>query len=264
MARFCPLFSGSSGNSFYIGSARAGILVDAGRSAKQLADMLSFCGIDISAVKAIFVTHEHSDHIAGLRVFTGKQLIPVYASAGTLRELERNGCLSGKIAAEPVGPGGVACAGMMISSFSVPHDSAECVGFRIQTEDGRVAAVSTDLGTITPEAHKQLLNADLTVLESNHDIGMLRNGPYPYPLKRRILSETGHLSNSDCADELELLAKAKASRFVLAHLSRDNNTPELAFQTSLCALTVTGMKQNTDFTLSVAPRENRTGEMIIF
>ena len=262
MARFCPLFSGSTGNSFYIGSPRAGVLIDAGRSAKQLTDALRLCGVDVSAVKAIFITHEHSDHIAGLRVFAAKNHLPVYASAGTLRELEKAGCLNGfpTAAAEPEG---VLCAGMRISSFPVPHDSAECVGYRVETEDGRIAAFSTDLGCLSKATHEKLSDADLVVLESNHDVGMLKNGPYPYPLKRRILSDRGHLSNADCAEELSRLAQRKAARFVLAHLSRENNTPELAYQTSLCTLTLAGMKAGRDFSLSVAPRDCG-GEMVIF
>ena len=264
MARFCPLFSGSSGNSYYIGSATEGILVDAGRSAKQITDMLGACGIDPDAVRAIFVTHEHSDHVSGLRVLASRRHIPVFASAGTLNALETMGCLNEKIQANIIGAGGISVAGMQVTPFRISHDSAECVGYRIETSDGRKVALSTDLGYLTEQVRNCLSDSDMVVLESNHDIRMLENGPYPYVLKRRILSKTGHLSNDACAAELKLLVRSGATRFVLAHLSKENNTPDLAFQTSLCELKLSGMKQGRDFELYVAPRANIENRTIIF
>ncbi len=263
MARFCPLFSGSSGNCYYIGSAREGILIDAGRSARQIAAMLKRCGIEPSAVKAVFVTHEHSDHIAGLRVFASRFRLPVYASGGTLAALDGMGCLDPAFPSREIG-GGVECAGMSVTPFPISHDSAECVGYRVELEDGRTVALSTDLGCLSAETRRSLTGADLVVLESNHDVGMLQNGPYPYPLKRRILSKTGHLSNTDCAAELGGLAASGTTRFVLAHLSAENNTPELAYQTALCSLTLSGLKAGRDFELYVAPRENSGGKILIF
>lgn len=264
MARFCPLFSGSSGNSYYIGSAREGILVDVGRSAKQVADMLGACNIDISSIRAIFVTHEHSDHVAGLRVFASRHHVPVYASAGTLDALKTMGCLNEKIVSSVIDSSGTECAGMRITPFPISHDSAECVGYRIETPDGRKIALSTDLGYLSEEVRHNLAGSDMVVLESNHDVRMLENGPYPYVLKRRILSDTGHLSNDACASELDSLVRSGSTRFVLAHLSRENNTPDLAFQTSLCSLKMSGMRQGKDFELFVAPRENVEARTIIF
>lgn len=264
MARLCPLFSGSSGNSYYIGSAAEGVLVDAGRSARQMVQMLQSCGIDMGAVRAIFVTHEHTDHVKGLRVLASRFHLPVYSSAGTLTELERMGCLNGDFERDVIEEGGMECAGMFIRPFHTSHDSAESVGYRIQTHDGRSVSVSTDLGFLSGEVRDALSGSDLVVLESNHDIGMLNNGPYPYPLKKRILSDKGHLSNMACSEELCGLAERGTVRFVLAHLSAENNTPELAYQTSLCALTMAGRKQGTDFELSVAPRENSDGRIMIF
>lgn len=264
MARFCALFSGSSGNSYYIGSEQAGILIDAGRTAKQLDNMLEHCAIKPEAVQAVFVTHEHSDHIKGLRVFASKHHLPVFASAGTLSELELLDCLSPKYEAKVIGDSGMECAGMFIKPFHTSHDCAESVGYRIETRDGRSVAVSTDLGFLSDEVRRELTGADMIVLESNHDVGMLQTGPYPYYLKRRILSKTGHLSNTDCAGELCGFAGSGTTRFVLAHLSSENNTPELAYQTSLCSLTLSGLKQGTDFELYVAPKENREGKLILF
>jgi phosphoribosyl 1,2-cyclic phosphodiesterase len=264
MARFCPLFSGSSGNSYYIGSARDGILIDVGRSAKQVTDMLGTCGIDIAAIRAIFITHEHTDHISGLRVFASRHHVPVYASRGTFAALEAMGCLNDKFEPSVIDSKGVECAGMMLTPFSISHDSAECIGYRIETSDGRKIALATDLGYLSDEVRNNLFGSDMVVLESNHDVGMLENGPYPYHLKRRILSKTGHLSNDACASELDSLVRSGATRFILAHLSRENNTPDLAFQTALCALKMSGMKQGKDFELFVAPRENTDGRTIIF
>jgi phosphoribosyl 1,2-cyclic phosphodiesterase len=264
MTRFCPLFSGSSGNSYYIGSATAGILIDAGRSAKQIVAMLDFCGIDISSVKAIFVTHEHSDHVNGLRVLASRYHIQVYASNGTLNALENMGCLNSKFQSNVIGWEGVELAGMQIKPFRTSHDSAESIGYRVHTQEGRIVGFSTDLGYMSDEVRNALYGADMVVLESNHDIGMLNNGPYPYPLKKRILSDTGHLSNLACSDELCGLVNHGTTRFVLAHLSSENNTPELAYQTALCSLSLAGMKLGTDFELSIAPKENTLGKVTIF
>jgi phosphoribosyl 1,2-cyclic phosphodiesterase len=264
LARFYTLFSGSSGNSYYIGSEKVGILVDAGRTAKQLDTMLARCGISSEAIQGIFVTHEHSDHIKGLRVFASKHHLPVFASAGTLAELERINCLSTKYEANVIENNGIECAGMFIKPFHTSHDSAESIGYRIDTHDGRQIAISTDLGYMSEEVRQEMTGADMIVLESNHDIGMLQNGPYPYYLKRRILSKTGHLSNAACAEELYHFVSSGTTRFVLTHLSSENNTPELAYQTSLCSLSMSGLKQGIDFELYVAPKENSEGKMILF
>lgn len=264
MARFCPLFSGSSGNSYYIGSAKEGILIDVGRSAKQITGMLQNCGIELSAVRAIFITHEHSDHVSGLRVFASRNHIPVYASEGTVSALTTMKCLNEKIEYHNIPASGMEAAGMKITPFPLSHDAAECVGYRIETEDDRKISLSTDLGILSDDVRDNLSGADMVVLESNHDVGMLCNGPYPYPLKRRILSSKGHLSNADCSAELSGFVKQGATRFVLVHLSKENNTPDLAYQTSLCSLQMAGMKQGKDFELYVAPRDNLEGRTIIF
>lgn len=264
MARICPLFSGSSGNCYYVGSATAGILIDAGRSAKQIEAKLKQWEIPMHVIQAVFVTHEHTDHVKGLRVLTAKYGIPVFSSLGTLQALERLELLPSDIAINLVEERGIECAGMWISTFEIQHDCAQGVGFHITTADDRTLAFATDLGCMTEQVRKNLLGSDFVVLESNHEEGMLRTGNYPYYLKRRILSDRGHLSNVACAEMLPELAQSGTARFLLAHLSHENNTPEIALQTALCALQMKGLKKGRDYEISVAQRENENLGIILF
>ena len=260
MARICPLFSGSTGNSYYIGTKSAGVLVDAGRSAKQMEGMLRSCEIDPLAVAGILITHEHTDHISGVRVLAKRYQIPVFASRGTLT------ALSGKLDGVHtyIVPDGLQLAGMTIQTFHTPHDCAESLGYRIKTHDDRVITVATDIGHLSEEVINGLLGADFVVLESNHDTMMLRDGSYPYYLQRRILSDRGHLCNDACAAFLVELAKTGTTRFLLAHLSRENNTRALALETALSALTAAGFAPGTDFILDAARESNSSGQSIIF
>ena len=260
MARLCPLFSGSTGNSYYIGSRSTGLLIDAGRSARQLDHMLKLCGIDPLAIQGILITHEHTDHISGLRVFARKYQLPVFASQGTLEAI---GSQLEDIEAHVISEK-TELAGMNITPFSTSHDCAEPLGYRIRTEDGRVLGFSTDLGYLSDTVKEHLLGADFVVLESNHDPEMLRTGGYPYPLKQRILSDRGHLSNQVCAGFLPELAKSGTKRFLLAHLSRENNTPSLARDTALSALAQAGLTPEVDFLLDTAKPENSQGYTFIF
>jgi len=259
MARVCPLFSGSSGNSYYIGSKSAGVLIDAGRSARQLEGMLKLCGVDPLAVHGVLVTHEHTDHVSGLRVFAKKYGVPVFCTPGTLAAL---GTAAVEFEVLPL-PDELTVAGMGITHFPVSHDCAQPVGYRIHTADDRVIALATDTGNLTDGIKEGLRGADMVILESNHDVDMLRFGPYPYPLKQRVLSDRGHLSNAVCAAFLPELLQNGTRRFLLAHLSRQNNTPELALQTAQSALVQAGAVPDVDFLLRAAPVENRTGNSIL-
>lgn len=261
MAELCALYSGSTGNSYFIGSKTAGVLVDIGRSARQTTNILKRCAVDPLAVSGILITHEHSDHISGLRVFASKYRIPVFASAGTLTALESMGVLDGSFPAYTI-DGTLQLGTMQVSTFRTPHDCAESMGYRVRTADDRVVTVATDLGYVTPEIEASLMGADLTVIESNHDIGMLRTGPYPYALKRRILSDCGHLSNTACAELLPTLFENGTKRFMLAHLSRENNTPDIARQTAVCGMQMAGIEEG--YILDVAPIENLDGRTIVF
>ena len=215
MARFCSLFSGSSGNSVAIGCGGKYLLIDAGKSAKKIRERLAQEDIDPSDVLALFITHEHADHIAGVRVLASSLRVPVYATGGTAACLEQSGNARGvdlRVMPEEV------CVGeMAVTSFPTSHDAAESCGFRVKCGDGRTITLATDTGVITPAIREALGGADLVCLESNHDIGMLMSGRYPYPLKARIASAIGHLSNVDCSAELPLLARGGTTRFILAH-----------------------------------------------
>ncbi len=265
MARLCPLFSGSSGNSIYIGSGGTGILIDVGRSAKQLEKAIKQCEIDLFSIKAIFVTHEHSDHIRGLRVFASRYGIDVYSSKGTLEALEsKGGILCDKFCAKIIPKEGIYINDIFIKSFSTSHDSKESVGYIINTGDERKITIATDIGYISDEVRDAINGCDLLFIESNHDVNMLKSGTYPYYLKRRILSDKGHLSNEACSKELPKFAKNGTTRFILAHLSGENNIPELAYQTALNSFMTAGLIEGIDFELSVAPKENVTGKSLVF
>lgn len=252
MARFCSLFSSSSGNCTYIGTPSGGILIDVGVSAKKTETALHDIGADILQIKAIFVTHEHTDHINGVRVLAKRHNIKIYASEGTLEGMYEYGALRDGMSCETIPPDGTEAAGMLIKPFRTPHDCRESTGFTVTTHDLKRISVATDIGVITPTIMQAIKGSDLILLESNHDVGMLQNGPYPYMLKRRILSDKGHLSNESCSRAAVELVDSGTTRLVLGHLSKENNLPSLAYETTRSALSLAGATENTDYLLSVA------------
>lgn len=256
MARFCSLYSSSSGNCTYIGTSQGGILVDVGVSAKKTAEALAEIGVDPSQIAAIFVTHEHSDHINGIRVFSERHGVKVYASEGTLLGMEEQGALTAKMCVEIMPQGGVEAGGIYVKSFRTPHDSRESTGYSFLTPDSKRISVATDIGTVTETVMNAVYGSDLILLESNHDVRMLQNGPYPYFLKERILSNHGHLSNERCAETAVKLMESGTTRFVLGHLSKENNIPSLAFETTHAAMTMADAKENIDYMLTVAGDRN--------
>lgn len=263
MARFCPLFSGSSGNCTYIGNADRGILVDAGVSARRIVNALEQRDIQPSSIAAVFVTHEHSDHVSGLRVLIKRFGYKVYASSGTLNALIQNKTISDNCELEVIPESGVEAAGLFVAGFHTSHDSRESMGFRVNTGDERTIGVATDIGCMTDVVRNALRGCDLALIESNHDVDMLESGQYPYFLKQRILCDTGHLSNECCAAELPELATSGMTRFVLGHLSRENNRPEIAYKTALKALNLVDLEPGRDFLLSVAPSDATAPVMVL-
>lgn len=255
MSRFSPLFSSSSGNSMFFGCGKGGILIDCGVTAKRLTQALEKIDVSPEFIKGIFITHEHSDHVKGLRVFASRHKIPVYATGGTIAALESSGIINGNFPVNVMDEKGVEAAGMEINFFHTSHDSAESCGYTLKLPDGRKAAVCTDLGVMTPQVEQSITGSDLIVIESNHDVTMLQNGPYPYILKRRILSDRGHLSNDVCSETVTRLIESGTTRFILGHLSKENNFPDLAFQTTACALAEKGAQIGRDCIVKVASPE---------
>ncbi len=257
-----PLFSGSKGNSYYIGTSREGVLIDAGRSCRQIEQAMDANGLDMNSVAAVFVTHEHSDHCSALRVLAARYGFDVYASLGTLSALHRGGKIAEGTRTHLI-KDEIAIGNMLVQRIDTPHDAAESCCYRVTSSDGKSALIATDMGIMLPEVRTAAEESDFVVLESNHDIEMLKTGPYPFPLKKRILSTRGHLSNDDCAKELVNLVSKGTLRLMLGHLSEQNNTPSLALGASVGLLEENGIRLKSDYTLDVAPPETNL-QAIIF
>ena len=252
MAKIVPLFSSSKGNSYYIQGNRSAILVDAGRNLKQLELAMSMNGVRMSGVGAVFVTHEHSDHISALKVLLKRYDIPLYASRGTLGYLADNDKVPASAKLNVI-EDTVEANGFQVQRVEISHDAAEPCGFFITTPDGRRLSIVTDTGYLTRDARSAISRSHLAVIESNHDIDMLREGMYPYILKKRIMSDRGHLSNADCAEALPDFVSAGLTRIILGHLSEENNTPHLALGGAVEALGRAGMALDADYIIDVAP-----------
>lgn len=254
MARIYPLFSSSKGNSIYIGTKNAGILIDDGVSFSRLKNAMELNGLSVDSVKAVFVTHEHSDHIKGLAVLTKKIKAPVFARGLTLEYLLKSGAVNGEY--REITDGEEIC-GMEIRCFCTPHDARESCGYKIAFPDGKTAAVCTDLGHVTEEIEAALTGTTCVLLESNYDVEMLRTGSYPYYLKMRIFSGSGHLSNTDSGSFAARLVSSGTEKIILGHLSQENNRPEIAENTVVSCLGA--FRRNSDYILSVAPAETCGG-----
>ena len=252
MARFCPLFSGSSGNSTYISADGRGLLIDAGASCRSLAAAVAAAGGSLETLSAIAVTHEHTDHVKGLRVLLKSCKIPLIASAKTLETLVANNLIPPGAELIAADEGGIETDGFEINYFPTSHDCPGSGGYSVTLPDGRRVAVCTDLGIVTDRVRESLKGCAAALIESNHDITMLKNGPYPPQLKLRILSDSGHLSNAACAAELPELVRNGTTRLILGHLSRHNNLPMLALSSAKASLVDAGIIPGDDCLLTVA------------
>ena len=236
----CVLASGSSGNSIYVASRKTRILIDAGLSAKQIALRLDQIGVAPESINGICVSHEHGDHVNGIRVLQKRHRIPVYANAGTLNGIMRQP-KAHEISAKIFQTGSAFEIGdITIEPFSVPHDAYEPVGFRLQAEETSVG-IATDLGMATALIRDKLKGCRAIILESNHDEDLLREAPRPWPLKQRIRSRQGHLSNIDAARLITESATSELEHVFLAHLSSDCNTPDTALRTVASQLRLDGL-----------------------
>jgi phosphoribosyl 1,2-cyclic phosphodiesterase len=258
---FATLASGSSGNSIVVGHQNRNFLVDCGISMKSLLHNLSILDLSPSEIEGIFVTHEHSDHIKGIGPVARKLKIPIYASTKIWDEMARS---IGKISEEQkvVVDSSFSCAGLNVRIFPTSHDSRESFGLRVEqiatptsSEQNKVLGIATDTGIITEEMHQCLTGCDALVVEANHDQEMLWQGNYPWYLKKRISGNFGHLENKQLAEGLLEWIDGNTQRIVLAHLSEENNTPEIALATILRALKDSKIaKKSPDLRLRVAPR----------
>ncbi|MCI8878736.1 MAG: MBL fold metallo-hydrolase [Oscillospiraceae bacterium] len=227
MTTFQTIASGSGGNAALLTAGDTRILLDMGISCRKLCAALARAGTGPAELDAVFISHEHSDHIAGLATYIKKYSTPIFTTPGTARQLAYR--LAGvEELLRPVPMGETADVGACeVTLLPTSHDCRESAAFRVDTPDGAVGLL-TDTGFIPERTGKGLLGVELLVLESNHDVETLRSGPYPLSLKRRVLGEFGHLSNDEAAAYAAACARAGTQRILLAHLSRENNTPRMA------------------------------------
>lgn len=252
MSRFCPLFSSSKGNSAYLSGGGTHLLIDMGVSLRQLTRALGDHDLAPDMLHGVLITHEHTDHIKGLPMLLKKYRLPVYGSRGTLKHLAARADLpAGALLIELSQTTEI--GGIEVTPFATPHDASHSTGFRFRMPDDRTVAVATDLGHITDEVRTHISGCDLVMLESNYDPDMLACSSYPYPLKRRIRGDFGHLSNEDSARECVHLIQGGTTRLFLAHLSEQNNLPEIARRTAKALLDNACMRENLDYILGVAP-----------
>jgi len=258
--KFCTIASGSSGNSAFVSAGKNKILIDAGLSGRALEELLLSAGIKAGELSGIFITHEHGDHVKGAGVLSRRFNIPVYMTAGT-----KAGAELGKIAPHNLFlvreyiP--IFFEDMEITPFGVAHDANEPVGYTIKTDKHKVA-IATDLGHICGNVIKYFADADIMLIEANHDVEMLRNGPYPVHLKQRILSSIGHLSNVSCGTFLAQSYSLKTKHIFLGHLSQENNRPAIAYETVKNILLANKVKIGSEVGLYLADR-SRPSPMIV-
>ena len=254
--RLTSIASGSSGNCVYIGSESTHLLIDTGIAYKRIESGLQEIGLKGEDLSGVLITHEHSDHIGGLARKLG---IPLYASAGTIGQIKKNKGL-GRIDEELYRPieadRAFQVGDLQIKPFANSHDAAQPLGYRVE-QGAKSAAVCTDLGNYSQYTIDRLQHLDAVFLESNHDVRMLQVGPYPYPLKQRILSDYGHLSNEACGRLLCEILHDNMKHIFLGHLSKENNLPELAYEAVRLEITMGDNPYDAgDFPIVVAKRDS--------
>jgi phosphoribosyl 1,2-cyclic phosphodiesterase len=253
---FCTLFSGSSGNALLVTSGKTTILIDAGVSASRIVGAMAEAGMPGSTTTAIIVTHEHRDHVSGVDVLTRKFQIPFYGTEPTLASMRRKRMLKDDRFSRSCASGVEFVIGdLAVTPFSIPHDAAGPVGYRISDGTSTIA-IATDLGHMNDELFANFDGCTLVLLESNHDVDMLTNGIYPQDLKDRILGSNGHLSNDAAAETVVRLVACGSKKIILGHLSKENNTPRLAYDTVAAELARNAITVGGDVALTVAPRES--------
>jgi phosphoribosyl 1,2-cyclic phosphodiesterase len=229
------LGSGSRGNAVVVESGECRVLIDVGFGPRTLSKRMKALGLDPRSIEACIITHEHSDHARGAARAQKKWNWPVFATTGTALNLRDSGLVTRDSALNVTqfrAGDKLSFSDLEVETFRTPHDATEPVGMALTAKStGARAAVVTDLGMVTASVRRMVQDVDLLVIESNHDEDMLRGGPYPEWLQKRVASSVGHLSNKDCADLVSEAMSPRLRTVVLAHISEENNTPRLAFET---------------------------------
>lgn len=259
----CPLSSGSSGNCILVRTGNANILVDCGLTGKKAESELEKAGVSPREIDAIIVTHEHIDHISGVGILCRRYSIPIYATIGTWQAMINS---VGKIPTNLIhyiAPDvHFKIKECTVTPFKTSHDAAESIGL-VFSDGVKSGGIATDLGTVTKHIYDLLSQCSVLLIEANHDEAMLECGPYPQNLKNRILSDCGHLSNRVCgAFCAKLVREGCVRQITLGHLSSDNNTPQLAYNTVCQSIEATGFKVGSEIMLLVANRSS-IGEMMV-
>lgn len=226
---FCSLFSGSSGNCQYVKTENTTILVDAGLSGKKIQQEIVNIGENPKKVDAIFITHEHVDHIQGVGIMSRRLNVPIYANRKTWEAMSP---YIGNIKSENIKilDDCAEIGDLSVMPFDISHDAANPVGYNIFYKNKKISIV-TDTGCINELITRKIMDSDLLLIESNHDEDMVLIGPYPWPLKRRVLGEFGHMSNDTAGDLISKVVKRGTEIVLLGHLSKENNFPQLAYKT---------------------------------
>ena len=258
MTTFRTIASGSSGNAALLEAGETRILIDMGISCRKLRSALAQAGTGLEALSAVLITHEHADHIAGLATYLKSYDAPILCTPGTARQLAYRLAGADRLL-RPAGMGeAVEVGACQVTPLPTSHDCRESAAFRVDTPDGAVGYL-TDTGYIPEMTGERLLGVELLVLERNHDVETLRSGPYPYYLKQRVLGAFGHLSNDEAAAYAAASARAGTRSIILAHLSRENNTPQMALNAVGRLLEAAGW----DGALSVAERDRLSEAFIL-
>ena len=263
--KFLSLSSGSSGNCYYFGTDKCGLLIDAGIPVRTIQKVMKENGLPFERIFGLLITHDHTDHIRSAGSLGELYHIPVYATREVHAGMQRNYGMQKKLSStsrrhlerdvEMTIPG----TEFRVTPFTVPHDSTDNVGYYIETGSGEKTirfCLVTDVGHVTPDIRHYLKKADHVVIESNHDVDMLMNGPYPNYLKSRVRGEGGHLSNKECAELIHDIYHPGLQHLFLCHLSQENNDPDLAYRNASKALASEGVRVGEDVVLSVLMRNS--------